>query len=429
MQYRLLLSLCGLLLAIPVIAQSTITCTEINYNSDPSTASGNWLELHNFGSSSVSLAGYKFVKGTSTYTIPNAGSNIAAGGYLVLSDNVAQFQQAYPGVNNVVGPTQISLGNGGDTVEIRQPNGTVLLTIGYDDANGWPRCPDGFGRTLEFRYPDTNAGLMFAANWRTGCMRGSPGTGYTPCQEPLFFNEINYRSSITQDAGDWVELWNRSNQTINLSGWTFRDSRDTLRFTIPNGTTLPANEYLVIYQDLAKFQSVHGNDAPRKVGPFQFALDGGGEAIRLFDTNEKLFLSMAYNDKAPWPLAPDGTGPTLELRAPFTDLNEGANWAASCLFGTPGRLNSECSTDATEAIELSVAHVMPNPSSGVFTVEISDSASSNRQWQITDWAGRIIKNGVVHASDTNWLVDLQSYPSGMYVLQVSGMRPTRLAKL
>jgi hypothetical protein len=412
---------CFFCVEMSLIAQTNVslTCTEINYNSDPSTASGNWIELHNFGTTPINLANHRLQEqgAPDFYTLPNnSTTTIAAGGYLVLSDNITQFQQAYPGVTNVVGSTLISLGNNGDTVELKRPDGSLLLTIGYDDNIDWPQCADGYGRTLDFRFPDQSAGLLIGANWRNGCMGGSPGTAYTPCVEPLFFNEINYRSSTTQDAGDWVELWNKSGQPLNLSGWQLRDSRDTLRYTFPINTILLADEYLVIFQDLTKFQNVHGTNVNNKIGPFQFALDGNGEVIRLFDQSENLFLSMFYNDTAPWPLSPDGEGPTLEFRGPGLDQNDGNSWGASCLFGTPGRLNSDCSVSTEDLDNQLVARVFPNPSSGVFYVEMPDSAP--RQWLVQDLMGRTLRTGTTAA--TNWSLDLSGCPDGVYVLRVVG---------
>lgn len=403
----------------PAVAPD-LTCTEINYNSDPSTASGNWLELHNYGTSTANLGGYRLQEQGSTtfYTLPNSAS-IAPGGYLVLADDLAQFQAAYPTVTNVTGPTGIALGNNGDTLELRDASGTLLLTIGYDDNSDWPQCPDGYGRTLENNNTGTAGNLLDPARWFDGCMGGSPGQAYSPCVEKLIFNEINYKSPDNKDAGDWVEIWNKTILTLDLSGWQLRDSRDTLRYTFPAGTMLMPDSFLVIYSNLSKFQSVHGNAAPNKTGPFQFALDGNGEVIRLFDKNEVLFLSMFYNDAAPWPLPPDGEGPTLELRAPFTDLNKGESWAASCDYGTPGRFNSPCATSGSAAIyPRELFRLMPNPASGMFHIVFEAPLTSHGAWRLLDMQGRPVKSGVIPDSITRYPVETGTLPSGIYRLEM-----------
>jgi Lamin Tail Domain len=408
-----------------VIAQiTTLTCTEINYNSDGSTASGNWIELHNFGNSAINIGGFRLKEPTAAgfYQFPN-NTNIPAGGYWILSDNLPQFQGAYPGVTNVLGPTGITLGNNGDTLELRDVAGNLLLTIGYDDNAPWPQCADGYGRTLENRNPSANTQLLDPANWINGCMKGSPGTAYTTCIEPVFFNEINYRSPTTNDAGDWVEIWNKSGSALNMSGWQFRDSNDTLRYTFPVNTIVLADSFLVIFSNSSKFTAIHGSDAaPNRVGPFQFGLSGDGEVIRLFDQNEVLVLSMFYNDTAPWPLLPDGEGPTLELSNPITDLNIGENWRSSCLFGTPGRKNSPCSVGTNAPDVLPTLSVAPNPSVDQFWVTLPTSMPTH--WQLCDHTGRTLREG--QSADQRWNVLVGDLPRSMYVLHVAGYRPVKI---
>ncbi len=394
-----------------------LTCSEINYNSHPSRASGNWLELHNFGASAINLGGFRLREegSTATFQIP-ANTSIPAGGYLVFSDDLAQFQGIFPSVTNVAGPTGIALGNNGDTVLLLDNTGIEVLRIGYLDNLPWPQCADGAGRTLENRNPNSNTGLLNAVNWRDGCMGGSPGTGYSACNEPIFFNEINYNSNAFGDAGDWVEIWNRSNQNADLSGWQFRDSNDTLRFTIPNGTIVPKDSFLVIYSDLFLFNDVHPGAAPNKVGPFLFGLSGNGEVIRLFDQNKDIMLSMFYNDAAPWPTEPDGQGPTLELSAPFTDLNTPENWAASCNRGTPGHKNSPCSSSTHDLYQAPQIEVAPNPSADWFRVTIDRQEATH--WQLLDLTGRSLRAGT--ATQGQWAIDATPLPAACYFLRLQG---------
>ena len=50
---------------------------------------------------------------------------------------------------------------------------------------------------------------------------------------------------------------------------------------------------------------------------------------------------MEYDDIAPWPIDPDGYGPTLELIDSSLDNALGENWDASNENGgTPGEINS-----------------------------------------------------------------------------------------
>ena len=77
------------------------------------------------------------------------------------------------------------------------------------------------------------------------------------------------------------------------------------------------------------------------VGDFEFGLNGSGELVRLLDSDGLLVDEVEYDDIAPWPTEPDGTGPTLELIDPSLDNALGENWATSNdNGGTPGEINS-----------------------------------------------------------------------------------------
>ncbi|MGE5497706.1 MAG: CotH kinase family protein, partial [Syntrophothermus sp.] len=72
--------------------------------------------------------------------------------------------------------------------------------------------------------------------------------------ENIVINEINYKSSGSFDAGDWVELYNNGRDTVNLGGWQFKDSDDSHIFNIP-ALSLKPGEYLVLLNDSSLFRA------------------------------------------------------------------------------------------------------------------------------------------------------------------------------
>ena len=76
------------------------------------------------------------------------------------------------------------------------------------------------------------------------------------------------------------------------------------------------------------------------VGPFDFGLGGGGDEIRIFDYDGILKDSVSYDDTDPWPIEPDGNGPTLELISPDLDNALSSSWVSSQNYGTPGEENT-----------------------------------------------------------------------------------------
>jgi hypothetical protein len=166
-------------------------------------------------------------------------------------------------------------------------------------------------------------------------MGGSPGTAFVPCNDPIVFGEINYNSDSLKDSGDWVELWNHSSGSINLTGWSFKDHHDNNIYYIPTNTQLAPDGRLVLVHDTALFFSRHPG-VTNWAGPFSFNISSSGELIRLFDFTGKLKFSVVYNNHGGWPDSADGLGYTLELLDPNGNMNSPGDWFAGCPEGSPG---------------------------------------------------------------------------------------------
>ena len=64
----------------------------------------------------------------------------------------------------------------------------------------------------------------------------------------VVINELHYSPTGNGDTTEFVELWNTDNTTIDISDWYFSAGIDYL---FENGTTIPANDFLVIAQQLS----------------------------------------------------------------------------------------------------------------------------------------------------------------------------------
>ena len=152
----------------------------------------------------------------------------------------------------------------------------------------------------------------------------------------VVINEINYRPSI---PGDWVELYNPTDETIAIGLWMLKDDNDDHVFTIPADQILNPGQYLILCENTIAFKG-YFPDVGNFIGDFGFGLKSEGDQVRLFDSNGVLVDRVGYDDIAPWPTGPDGTWPTLELVHPSLDNALGKNWAAAAGNGTPGEINS-----------------------------------------------------------------------------------------
>ena len=153
----------------------------------------------------------------------------------------------------------------------------------------------------------------------------------------IVINEIQYKPARIADSGDWIELFNKSHQAATLDGWELRDENSS--FAFPAGTTIQPGEYLVLCSDLAAFTAQFPT-VTNVIGELGFGLSGNGERIELHAT-DGIHDSVEYDDSAPWPTGPDGSGTTLELIIADADNSFSAAWDESnVLGGTPGQKNT-----------------------------------------------------------------------------------------
>ena len=240
-----------------------------------------------------------------------------------------------------------ALSNGGERVFLEVPDepdtaGCVLEVpyvaidgLHYRDDRDWPIASDGLGTFLQRRAPGQYSNDPI--NWDDACLGANPALDPLPCNYPVLITEVNYHSSPTADAGDWVELHNTSGGWLDLAGYELRDQKDEHSFLIPGGLGMLDDERIVLAGDTAKFAAQHG-DVTDFTGPIGFGFDASGkEAIRLFDPLGNLVVVMAYHDDPPFPEEADGGGWTLELKNPDNSLSKGQNWFAGCPGGSPAK--------------------------------------------------------------------------------------------
>ena len=165
----------------------------------------------------------------------------------------------------------------------------------------------------------------------------------TPDQEILDYgiviNEINYNSTDNFDYDDWEEIYNSSNDTIDISSWLLKDEDDEHIFTVPSNIKILPEQYIIFCKDTIKFTELFP-DVESYYGNLGFGLSGGSDLVRLFDYTGSLVDTVRYDDDDPWPLSADGNGPTLELKHPTLDNKLWESWSASEGYGTPGAQNS-----------------------------------------------------------------------------------------
>lgn len=152
----------------------------------------------------------------------------------------------------------------------------------------------------------------------------------TTSSDMIILPELEVRQQISpgapggESAEEWVELYNKGDGPVDLSGWEFQDA---IRFVFPQGTVLGPGEYIVVAHDGAALAMTHPTIPV--VGQYEGRLSNKGERILLVDNHRNIADEVHYFDGKPWPGAADGHYASLELRDPDADNARAAAWRAS----------------------------------------------------------------------------------------------------
>ncbi len=149
----------------------------------------------------------------------------------------------------------------------------------------------------------------------------------------VVINEIMYNPASDVGDHEYLELHNPGDSPVMLTGMSITDA-----ITVTFGAvSLPAGGYVVISPSIAVTQAIYG---VTPVAEYAGGLKNSGETITLLAADGVSVIdTVTYTDDPPWPLAPDGNGPSLELRTPSADNNVPQNWASSTQ-PSPGAQNS-----------------------------------------------------------------------------------------
>jgi len=220
------------------------------------------------------------------------------------------------------------------------PAATGTLHVTTDGTD--PRAPGGAPHGTAFTAPLTlTASTVVKARTysSTGRWSGLATAAFilgTPASaDTLVVSELHYNPPGPGDEGEFLELMNISPGPIDLTGARFDRG---IQFSFPAGTTLASGERALV---AARSIDFAGRPGVRVLGEFENGsrLDNGGEWLRLVAWNGTPIVEFAWDDAAPWPLTPDGDGPSLSLIAPGTrpDPANPHHWRASTVTGgTPG---------------------------------------------------------------------------------------------
>jgi len=386
----------------PIASVPPVLISEVLSHSETGV---DFIELFNPRSTAVDIGGWFLTDDPGTpmkYRITD-GTFIAPLSSLVFTET--QFNPL-PGVGN-----SFSLSARGDDVYLFSGDPTTNLT-GYSHGFSFGAAPDGgtFGRyvisTGEEQFPGQRAATP-----------GDPNTG--PHIGPVVINEIMYHPDIGDD--EFVELKNITTNVVQLFDPAFPTNAWRVAgagFTFPTNLTIAPNGFvLLVATNPAAFRAKYNLPAALPIfGPITGVLQDSGERLELQrpdvpDTNGTPYITVdevRYNDRAPWPAAADGSGPSLQRRNSAAYGNDPANWEAAMPGPGADYLGGQSPSIAAQPQNQSIIA----GENATFTVVANGLAPLNYQWR---FAGDPIPGAT---SPTLVLTHVQTSQAGEYSVVV-----------
>ncbi len=239
--------------------------TEIMYNpADPPVGDPTdndqfeFIEVKNIGTQTLDITQVSFTDGIIFDFADSNVTSLAPGEFaLVVKDEQAFTARYGPTLSSHIAGTYLgSLDNGGEQIRLDDYWQGTIQDFEYKD--GWYANTDGEGFSLTIRDATAADPNLWSEKegWRPSALfGGSPGAddeGSVPLPGSIVINEVLAHSHAL--APDWIELYNTTDEPINIGGWFLSDNDDSditrKKYRIADGTTIAADGYVVFYEDI-----------------------------------------------------------------------------------------------------------------------------------------------------------------------------------
>ena len=177
-----------------------------------------WVELFNSSATSVDISGYVLTDnlGADKYRFP-AGTMLAPGEYLVVlcSEETSDPTLAHFGLSQV----------GGEVIALKTPQGLIVQLVEclpMGECESEALAPDGCWTTTEKLSP----GFSNDAAGHEAYLASAGLFAQTIVISEVMSASHTVLADCFDEFSDWVELYNRSSDPVDISGWYLSDNPD-----------------------------------------------------------------------------------------------------------------------------------------------------------------------------------------------------------
>jgi len=224
----------------------------------------------------------------------------------------------------------------------------------------------------------------------------------------LYINEVmalnkNAFENEDGDYSDWIEIYNPTDEAINISGFYLTDDLSNPdKYKIPIGmgdkaTVLPKSYLLIIADDKNDEMDLHTG----------FKLSKNGEAVGLYMKNGDDFIVI---DTISFPKIGENIS--------YGRLPDGGKDWHMFEISTPNAKNEIIFPDNIAKINFENIQVYPNPSSGLFNMKYNGYNLNGVKCSVYNISGKRVFQGKLN----DMKIDLSEEKSGIYIIQIAEIK-------
>jgi hypothetical protein len=194
---------------------------------------------------------------------------------------------------------------------------------------------------------------------------------------------------------DWIELYNNTSSPIVLDGYYLSDDNSNFtKWTFPNGTTINANDYLIVWADKDTLQTgLHAN----------FKLSGSGESLYLSDASANLLDETTFGVQTTdvtWGRYPNGVGSFIAMNPTYSAMNS----------------NFPVGINTIEKKAINKMNIYPNPAADV--VNIVFTKNERQTIYIYNIMGKLIYQTSLDNGSLS--INVADWSKGIYIVKTKG---------
>ena len=167
---------------------SNFVVSELHYRPSPSTEKEDpegqysrsdfeFLELTSISDQPIDFSGVNFSSGINFDFSQSAFLGLSPGESAIIVGNKEAFSTRYPEVSpsKIIGEFKGNLENGGERIEMKLKDGSIIRNFTYNDKTPWPEAADGEGYSLVLKNPSSNLDHSIPENWASSrLLNGTP---------------------------------------------------------------------------------------------------------------------------------------------------------------------------------------------------------------------------------------------------------------